>query len=198
MIDAYAVTRQLEQALCAYTGAPHAVCVNSGSNAIFLALRLLNWGGPAEIPKRTYVSVAQQIKLAGYQLRFRDEEWIGAYQIRPTPVWDCARRFHAGMYAPGQYQALSFASSKILGIEQGGCLLLDDEVGANMLRKMRFDGRTEGVDPRVDEFISPGYHMIMLPSIAAQLLLKLSFLPRVNADLGWYDYPDLSEKEAFK
>lgn len=194
----YQITRNFEAALCKYTGAPYVVCVNSCSNAIFLALRLLNWQEEVEIPRRTYVSVAQQVKLAGYKLRFRDEEWRGAYQLKPTPIWDCARRFTSGMYRAGEYQCVSFASSKILGIEQGGAILLDDEYDASLLRKMRFDGRTEGIDPLQDMFVYPGFHMIMLPSIAAQLLLKLSFLPKHNEDLPIYPYPDLSKHEAFK
>jgi hypothetical protein len=38
----------------------------------------------------------------------------------------------------------------------------------------------------------------MLPSIAAQLILKLHHLPKHNEDLPDYPYPDLSKHPAFK
>lgn len=197
-MNPYAVIEQFEHELCQYTGARYAVAVSSCSAALFLSLRLLNWACEVEIPCRTYVSVAQSIKLAGYSIKFIDLAWRGAYQLKPLPVWDCARRFTDGMYRIGEYQCVSFASSKILGVEQGGAVLTDDEWGANRLRKMRFDGRTPGKSQLEDEFVFPGYHMPMLPSIAAQLLLKLSFLPRHNEDLPQIEYPDLSKFEVFK
>lgn len=46
-----------------------------------------------EIPKRTYVSVPMSVMNAGAGVIFRDEEWIGEYQLDPLPVWDCARWF---------------------------------------------------------------------------------------------------------
>lgn len=205
MIDAYAVTRSFEAALCAYTGAKYAVAVNSCSAAILLAV---NWadsiggGSPfpqqVEIPRRTYVSVPCSILLAGCAVAWRDEEWRGAYQLKPLPVWDCARRFTSGMYIPGQFQCVSFSSSKILGIEQGGAILHDSDEADPWFRRMRFDGRTEGVATVDDNFREIGLHVIMLPSIAAQLLLKLSFLPKHNEDLPIIPYPDLSKFEVFK
>jgi hypothetical protein len=63
---------------------------------------------------------------------------------------------------------------------------------------MRFDGRTEGVDPRDDTFTLIGHHCIMLPSIAAQLILKLHHTPKHNDDMPDYPYPDLSKAPAFK
>jgi hypothetical protein len=45
---------------------------------------------PVEIPKRTYVGVPYAIIEAGGRPTFRDENWIGFYQLKPLPVWDCA------------------------------------------------------------------------------------------------------------
>lgn len=197
-MNPYQVTADFEAALRAYCGAPYAVAVNSGSAALLLCIELnKHMASTVEIPRRTYVSVAQAIRLAGRDVGFRDEAWRGVYQLRPLPVWDCARRFTSGMYVRGQYQCLSFATSKILGIEQGGAILHDNRDADQWFRKMRFDGRTEGVDPREDTFDVVGHHCIMLPSIAAQLLLKLHHLPKHNEDLPEYDYPDLSVHPAF-
>ena len=63
---------------------------------------------------------------------------------------------------------------------------------------MRFDGRTEGVDPLEDTFDLIGHHCIMIPSIAATLLVRLHHLPKHNEDLPYYEYPDLSLHMAFK
>lgn len=203
MSDPYQVTRDFEQALCDYTGAPYACAVNSCSAALLLAVK---WFEsviyPAvltvEIPRRTYVSVPCSIKLAGAKVGWRDEDWIGAYQLKPLPVWDSARRFTSGMYVPLQFQCVSFSSSKILGIEQGGAILHDSKTAQDWFKRMRFDGRTEGVSQLDDEFNEVGHHCIMLPSIAAQCLLKLYHLPKHNEDMPRVMYPDLSKHPAFR
>lgn len=204
-MNPYQVTKQFEKMLCDYTCAPYAVALNSGTAAILLAVQFLREGlmmAPRamdlEIPRRTYVSVPNAIKLAGCGIKWRDEEWRGVYQLKPLPVWDCARRFTSGMYFAGQFQCVSFATSKILGVEQGGAILHDNPAADIWFRKMRFDGRTEGVDQREDTFDVIGHHCIMLPSVAAQLVLKLHHLPRYNADLPDYEYPDLSKHPAFQ
>jgi dTDP-4-amino-4,6-dideoxygalactose transaminase len=195
------VTREFEAALCEYTGAKYAVAVNSCTSALLLALafnRIPTVTQYADIPKRTYVSVPMVIKQLEYQLSFRDEDWMGSYEIYPTTVYDCARRFTSGMYAPGTFQCVSFHASKILGLEQGGAILHDNPQADVWLRKARFDGRTEGVAPKDDTFTFIGFHCYMNPSTAAQGLLKLHSLPMHNADLPNDDYPDLSQMEIFK
>jgi len=196
-MNPYQVTKDFESALCDYTGAKYAVAVNSGTMALFLALStFLQY--TVEVPKKTYVSVPCAVIHAKHRIKWTDNYWRGEYQFSPLPVWDSARRFTSGMYLPNQYQCLSFATNKILGIEQGGAILHDDNVLDGWFRKMRFDGRTEGVPQTEDRFDLIGYHCIMLPSIAAQLTLKLFHLPRHNEDMPDYDYPDLSEAPAFK
>ena len=134
---------------------------------------------------------------AGGNVAFRDEDWTGAYQLKPYPIYDCARRFTSGMYFPGQFQCVSFHWSKILGLGQGGAILHDNPEADKWLRKVRFDGRTEGVDPKDDDIIM-GYHCYMSPETAAQGLMRLSLLPLHNPDLPNSDYPDLSRMEVFK
>ena len=193
----YRVTLEFEKALCEYTGARFAVAVNSCTAALQLAVESYSIDC-VEIPRRTYISVPYAIMHAGAMVKWRDEDWRGAYQLKPLPVWDCARRFTSGMYIPGQLQCVSFATSKILGAEQGGAILHDSKEADGWFRCMRFDGRTEGVDPREDTFSLIGHHVIMLPSTAAQLLLKLHHLPKHNEDMPDYDYPDLSKHPAFR
>ncbi|MDO8707006.1 MAG: DegT/DnrJ/EryC1/StrS family aminotransferase [Sulfuricaulis sp.] len=202
-MNPYAVTRQLEDALCIYTGAPYACALNSCTAALLLAVQWCDRheiGRPmtgVNIPRRTYVSVPCAIKLAGCFPTWRDEDWRGQYQLRPFPIMDSARRFTSHMYRPNQFQCVSFAAAKILGAEQGGAILHDNAEADAWFRRMRFDGRTEGVDPLEDTFDLVAHHCIMIPSIAATLLVRLHHLPKVNADLPHYEYPDLSKHKAF-
>lgn len=225
MNNPHDITRQFERAVAEYTGAPYVVAVNSCTMALTLAVAwhtknyhpMLRPGGlmpariPAiEIPKRTYVSVPQAIIHAGGRPVFRDEDWIGGYQLKPLRVWDSARHFTSGMYygagpdfdwdtnRSGQMLCVSFHASKTLGIEQGGAILHDNPEADAWFRRARFDGRTEGVAPKDDKFDMVGWHCYMNPSTAAQGLLKLHSLPRHNDPLPNSDYPDLSLCEAFQ
>lgn len=220
-MNAFKVVADFEAALCEYTGAPYAVAVNSCTSALLLCLDYLKHdifandeaehhcerGDTIEIPKRTYVSVPMQILNVGLKVAFRDEQWSGIYQLRPLPIWDAARRFTKGMFLdpyphpipPGlRFVCPSFHWSKILGIQQGGAILHNSPEADPILRRMRFDGRTEGVAPKDDTFPVRGWHAYMAPEIAAEGLVRLSFLPRHNADLPWSDYPDLSKIGLFK
>jgi dTDP-4-amino-4,6-dideoxygalactose transaminase len=197
----FQVVRDFEEALCEYTGARFAVAVNSCTNAIFLALK---WhdrqvrGNVITIPKRTYISVPMQVIHAGGKVRFSDEEWTGEYPLRPLKVWDCARRFTSGMYRSGQFLCVSFHISKILGIDQGGAILHDNEAADSWFRRARFDGRSEGVPPRDDHFPMLGWHFYLSPTLAAYGLWRMHYLPMDNPDLPNDDYPDLSQLSIFK
>lgn len=193
----FEVVRQFEQALCDYTGSRYAVTVNSCTMALLLCCA---WHKvkTVTIPKHTYVSVPMSIIHAGGRVRFSNKRWKGCYQLKPYPIWDCARRFTSDMYVPQQFQCLSFHWSKVLGIQQGGCILHDDWRADAWLRRARFDGRREGIAPNEDDFDLLGYHCYMSPEIAAEGLVRLSHLPRYNADLPNDDYPDLSKFEVFR
>lgn len=225
-VNAFQIVRDFELEIARYTGAPYAVAVNSCTNAIFLALEYhkqcfaddtlklsdfyevedLETGAFwCEIPKRTYVSVPMQIIHAGFDVKFREENWKGAYQIKPFHVFDSARRFSGGMFrgfdAPGAgytYVCTSFHWTKILGIQQGGAILHNCWNFDQWARRARFDGRTEGVPPINDSFINLGWHMYMSPEVAAEGLVRLMHLPANNADLPNDAYPDLSQLEIFK
>ena len=196
MKNPHDVTSDFEQAVADYCGSPYAVAVTSCTSALLLCCQHLNVG-EVEIPKFTYVGVAQSILNAGGRVRFRDESWTGLYQLKPYPIYDAARRFTSGMYIPGTFMCLSLHISKILGVDQGGVVLHDSAEADAVLRKMRFDGRTEGVSPSVDTF-TRGFHCYLSPNVAAQALWKLSTLPRANPDLPNSEYGDLSQQEVFK
>lgn len=218
-MNPHAITREFEAELCRYTGAPYAVAVNSCTMALLLAVKwhvkdlFKNYTGMdrvqahVEIPKRTYVSVPQSIIHAGARPTFRGEDWQGFYQLKPLPVWDSARYFSSDMFSglrnglgPSQVSMMcvSFHASKILSDSQGGAILHDSVEADAWLRRVRFDGRTEGIAPKDDTFDMVGYHCYLSPDVAARLLWKLSVLPQHNEPLPNDDYPDLSLHKAFQ
>lgn len=223
MKNPFAIVQDFESALCEYTGASYAVAVNSCTNALFLALvaqkkksgLFAHWATTITIPKCTYISVPMQIVHAGYDVEFRDEDWLGMYRLEPFNIWDSARWLTRDMYVKAQmrypkgvrvdmgYQTdpimcLSFHWSKTLGIQQGGAILHNDYRLDEWLRKARFDGRTENIYPKDDTFDMLGYHMYMSPEIAAEGLVRIRLLKDSNPPLPNDDYPDLSKMELFK
>ena len=192
MGDPFSVVRPFAADLCEYTGAPHCVTTTSCTMALLLACHR-HQVKEVSIPKRTYVGVAQSIVNAGGMIRFDDRDWTGLYQLTPYPIWDSARWFSSRMYGgmEGQMVCLSFHWGKTLGLQQGGAILLDDPVADGMLRRMRFDGRTEGVPCKEDSFVR-GWHAYMSPEIAALGVVRLGLLPSVNMPLPNDVYPDLS------
>lgn len=149
------------------------------------------------IPRFTYVSVPMSILHAGGKVVFDDRQWTGSYSLNPYPIRDSARRFTSGMYSGG-YECVSFHWSKTLGIQQGGAILHDDKDADTWFRRARFDGRREGVAPKDDTFDVLGWHCYLSPEIAAEGLVRLSFLPKHNPDLPNSDYPDLSRAPLFR
>ncbi len=191
-MSAYQSVELLEDALCEYSGSKYAVAVNSCTMAIFLCLM----AGPppngkaASFPRRTYVSPVMSAIQAAYRIEWRDEDWNGAYQIGGTNVWDSARRFTSGMYRAGQFQCVSFHTSKILGIEQGGAILHDDGGADIWLRRARFHGRLNAAEKTPQQIGWAGY---MSASVATLTHSRLACLPRDNPDqAGAKDFPDIS------
>src|SRR5208282_5765793 len=99
------VTELFEQELCRYTGSPFTVAVDNCSNALFLCLMGEKVRGMSiQIPCRTYPAVACEIIYAGAKIEFLPVEGTtltGAYQLKPTRIFDSALRFTADMYLPG-------------------------------------------------------------------------------------------------
>jgi dTDP-4-amino-4,6-dideoxygalactose transaminase len=235
MSNPFDINREFEAAIGLYTGSPYVVAVNSCTSALFLALKwhemnkfgrddfeeIYDWPVTVTIPKRTYVSVPMQIKLAGLRLAFEDKEWSGMYPLKPFRIWDSARWFTAGLFHkacttggghPHNYVCVSFHSTKTLGIkrrwgdeyregwdiEQGGAILHNDAAADKWFRRARFDGRTEGVPAAEDTFDMLGYHCYMNPSTARLGLQLLRRLPKDNPPLPNDPYPDLSKAPIFK
>ena len=207
-MNPYQPVADFEQALCEYTGSTYAVAVSSCTAALKLACQWRKFKDQAwyqvSIPKFTYCSVPQAIKTAGHRVGYRNEDWIGSYELEPLNVWDSARWFTSELYTnhyilkPRPIICVSFHASKTLGIGYGGAILHDDEESDVWFRKMRFHGRTEGVAPNMDKFDMIGDDCRLHPMFAALGLQKLHSLPKKNDPLPNDPYPDLSKIEIFK
>jgi dTDP-4-amino-4,6-dideoxygalactose transaminase len=199
-MSAFDVVRDFEKAIASYCGAPYAVTTTSCTSALLISLNWFASTRPAlwvEIPKLTYVGVPMSVVNSGHKLKFRDEDWQGAYRLYPYPLFDSARRLRKGMYEPGTMICLSLHWSKHLGVSQGGVILTDDDEAVDYLKRARFDGRREGIAPMDDTFDLIGHHCYMAPATAAEGLTRLALLPNDNADLPRSEYADLSLAPCF-
>lgn len=211
MKDPFDVVRDFEKELCLYTGAKYAVTTTSCTMALLLACKY-NKVGEVTIPANTYVGAPMSIINAGGKVKF-DEPWNwqkqGFYQLKYTPIYDSARLFTSDMWKnfgehptkwdlKTYFSCVSFHWSKTLGISQGGAILHNDDVADPILRKMRFDGRTENIPPKEDNFDVIGYHAYMSPATAAEGLTRLALLPKNNKPLIETNYTDLRKYDIFK
>jgi dTDP-4-amino-4,6-dideoxygalactose transaminase len=203
----YNITKDFEQSLCDYTGAPYAVTIDNQSNALFLTLMYENIKGQTiKIPSRTYPSVPCEIIHAGGKVEFKEVQGLtlkGAYQLQPTKVWDSALRFTTGMYISNTHMCLSFTGPyKHLKLGKGGAILTDDYDAYKWFKRARYSGRNE-CSYHEDEFDMLGWNFYMMPEIASRGLLlmnqfyQLDGTPKQNEDLE-LSYPDLSKFDIYK
>lgn len=198
----YKVTEDFEKALAKYTGAPYVVTLDNMSNALFLALKYEGVDDiEISIPARTYPSVPCEIIHAGAKVNFESvqgEKLKGAYQLKPTKVWDSALRFTSEMYMPSTHMCVSFTGPyKHFKLSKGGAILTDDIDAYHWFKRARFSGRRE-CSYHEDNLDMLGWNFYMMPELAARgLLLMNQFYdmqgkPIENEDLE-LPYPDLSK-----
>ncbi len=196
--DARDIVEIFEKKVADFAGARYGVAVDCCSHGLFLCLKYLNAQGTVNIPRFTYQSVPMQIRHAGCDVEFRDEEWSGMYQLQPYPVWDAATRWREGMYQGGLH-VVSFQIKKRIPIGRGGMILTDDADAVRWLQKARYDGRDLTVSQWDDDGDICGWHMYMTPEDAARGILLMDATPRDNPDLGgWQNYADLGKKQLFR
>ncbi|MDA1284029.1 MAG: DegT/DnrJ/EryC1/StrS family aminotransferase [Proteobacteria bacterium] len=190
-----------EEEIAHYTGAPHAVSVDSCTNALFLVCKYLEVK-EVTIPSKTYLSVPQSIIHSGGEVIFdktpQTNHWKGMYQLKPYPIWDAAKRLTSGMYIPGQYMTLSFHIKKLLPIWKGGMILTDNAKAADWFKKARYEGRGEKLYHE-DDIDMLGWNMYMTPQQASHGLSLMQNYPTNVPDLGENNgYRDLTEFTVFK
>lgn len=197
----YTVTDDFEKALCDYTGATYAICVDNMSNALFLTLMYENIKDKTiTIPSHTYPSVPCEIIHAGGKVRFRESEkhLTGAYHLEGTKIYDSALRFTADMYLPNTHMCVSFTGPyKHLKLSKGGAILTDDFAATRWFRRARYSGRRE-CSYHDDNFDMLGWNFYMIPELAARGLLLMNQFYNPDGTKKHMDdltlpYPDLSK-----
>lgn len=187
-----------------YTGSKHAIACDSNSNAIRLLLHYLDITNcDIEIPKRTYVSVPNQIILSGNRPKFVDTHWDGMYELGDTNIVDAATAFHQEMYKEFEdsYMVLSFHTKKIVNIGKGGMILTNDDKFEKWARPMIYDGRNKRNLYKDDEFSCIGWHMYMTPEDAyrGMMILQSERVQLQNKTVGGsWAYKDLSKEKIYK
>ena len=203
----YKITEEFESALSRYTGSPHVITVDNASNAIFLALMYEKVSGKKiTIPCRTYPSVPCEIIHAGGKVEFESVEGKtikGAYQLKPTKVWDSALRFTHDMFIPNTHMCISFTGPyKHFKLSKGGAILTDDYEAHLWFKRARYSGRRE-CSYHDDNFDMLGWNFYMMPELSARGLLLINQFyntdgtAKHNEDLEM-PYPDLSRFEIYK
>jgi dTDP-4-amino-4,6-dideoxygalactose transaminase len=202
MKNIYDVTEEFETQLGKYTGARYVVTVDNASNAIFLALMYEQVKGQSiSIPSRTYPSVPCEIIHAGAKVKWektKGKTLKGAYQLKPTNVWDAALSFTTNMYKPGTHMCLSFTGPyKHFKLSKGGAILTDNHDAYLWFKRARYSGR-RAVSYHDDNFDMIGWNFYMMPELAARgVLLMGQFYDNNNNPIHNEDkempYPDLSK-----
>ena len=189
-----------EKKIAAFAGSKYAVSVDCCSHGIFLSLKYLleieeiSYYSRITIPKRTYISVPMQILNAELKPRFKDIEWSGVYQIKPTRVYDGAVRWTKDMYVgDNALQVVSFQIKKRIPIGKGGAIITDDKDAYDWLKLASYDGRDLSLPyDHPDHIKMLGYHMYMTPECCARGLILMHNTPEVNEDSGDSTrYPDV-------
>ena len=197
----FKVVNLFEQSIASYTGAPFAVACDSCTNALFLCCKYLEVK-EATIPSQTYLSVPMSIMHAGAKVIFdkshKANEWSGAYDLKPYPIYDSAKRLTSNMYIKNSFMCLSFHVRKQLPIGKGGMILTSDKDAVDWFKKARYEGRSEKFY-KEDNIDSLGWNMYMTPEQAARGLTLLQNYPVHNQDqLEIGGYKDLTEFPVFK
>ncbi len=180
--DAWDIVDLFEKKIAEYSGSKYAVSVDNCTNALFLCLKYLNYTDEVLIPSRTYVSVPCTIIHAGAKVKFEDIEWSGAYQLKPTPIYDGAVRFKRGMYKSGTYHCLSFHIRKHVPIGKGGMILTDSKEAYEWFKVARYEGRHHEIPYKNDKIDMIGWNMYLTPEQAAKGLELFEKLGDDNPD----------------
>lgn len=196
------VTKEFEEVLARYTGAPYVVALDNASNALFLSLVYDKVKGKEVIiPNHTYPSVPCEIIHAGGIVKFHvsPPTLKGSYYLIGTKVIDSALRFTYNMYEPDSFMCVSFTGPyKTFKLSKGGAILTDNFEAYLWFKRARFSGRRE-CSYHDDNFDMLGWNFYMEPEKAARGLLLMSqfYDPLTGKALEMQDvemtYPDLSK-----
>lgn len=204
--------QMFENKLASYTGFKHAIAVDCCTNGILLACELLNRFGllykkcGLSMSKWTYMSVPMTLRNNGWDIRLIDDKWTQSYEIGNVNIYDAATDLHANMH--DDYANLdrcmvcvSFQQKKRLSLGRGGAILTDNYSFAEILRRLRYDGRNPYINDQYEidnncGRIMCGYHCYMEPDKAAKGILILNQAESMLKPYqihSWREYADLAK-----
>ena len=191
--------KEFEVLIANYYGAKYAVAVDCCTHAIELCLRVYKPHSSVNCPRHTYLSVPMTFEKLNLPWEFFDVHWKDYYYIGNTNIIDAAVYWRRNGYIPGSMMCLSFQYRKHLNLNRGGMILLDNEEQYELLRRMRYDGRTDDKPWAEQDVETMGYHYYMTPETAQLGLQRFQEVVDVNP-LRWTykDYPDLRAMSVFK
>lgn len=191
----YGVVRQLEEEFAAYVCAPHAVAVNSGTSAIFLALRGLGIGPGDEVivAPNTCHSVTCGVALAGASFRFADVDAL-TFNLDPEKVAAAITERSKAILAVHMYGHPADLDGLLQIAETHGLVLIED---AALATGARYKGRRVGSIAPIGVF-SFGPHKLasalggagMIVTHDGELANRIRLLRGYGVAL---DYPDQGE-----
>lgn len=190
---------KFEKLIANFYGAPYAVAIDCCTHAIELCLRLSQQQVIVSCPRHTYLSVPMTLEKLGMPWLWSDEQWEDYYYIGGTNIIDAAVYWKRNGYVPGTKMCLSFQFKKHLNLGRGGMILLDNYDEYVKLKKMRYDGREDGLPWAEQDIDTIGYHYYMTPEIAQTGIFRFASA-EVTEPRKWtyQDYPNISNMKVFK
>lgn len=188
---------EFEKLISTYFNSPYGIAVDCCTHAIELCLRHTK---PQCVtsPKHTYPSIPMTYEKLGLDWKFVDDNWTGYYKIEGTNIIDAATLWQKDSYVSDTFMCISFQFKKHLKLGRGGMILTDNKDAAEVLSKMRYDGRTNDKPWAEQDIDMLGYHYYMTPETAELGIQKFHEVKDMPAKLWCYtDYPDISKMKVF-
>lgn len=202
------IVELFESKLARFTGFKYAITTDCCTNAIIISLEFLSKiekiskNDVIDITPYTYLSIPMMLKNYNWKINFNNDKWISKYQLGKTLIFDAATDFKENMcneYNNNSLVCISFQQKKRLALGRGGAILTNNLEYANVLKRMRYDGRnpmlSDNEEIKNNKILFCGFHCYMEPDKAANGILKLnqkSLLP-IYKQYSWKDYNDLRQ-----
>jgi len=197
-------TLEFEKAFAKYVGAKYAVFVDSGTSALFLAIKAAEYKEYVTIPSLTFVSGAEVVHHAGLEIRFADVDidtlcvdmdhlhclptnLAGVRAKAKGKVIDSCHRIEKNdVRGSSSLWCYSLYATKNISCVHGGMIALNDKSQYEWLLMARDHGMTKGTaqrykgkDPTYD-VLFPGWRMKGNDLMAVIGLEQLKKLPKIT------------------
>ncbi|KRV47680.1 aminotransferase DegT [Wenjunlia vitaminophila] len=135
---------EFERAVAEYTGARHAVAVNSGTDALVLLLRAagIEPGDEVVVPAFSFVATASSVTMAGATPVFADITAAGDYALDPASVEEAVSARTRALMPVHLFSQLADMGALLDLARRHDLLVLEDSAEAI---GMRWDGRHAGL-----------------------------------------------------